>query len=381
MNTREWIDRLPLLLDARDRGRKLLREFCHYLADHADPDGTNVFPSIDKVGNWLHVTRRTTLGLYRQAEEAKLIVIEKRGHRLIKARLNFDIPFEEMDLPARAVADERRRKASERVRRHRARKAEIGPDRCAPIPVTDFIRGVNEDAPIPVTRQDQDAPIPVTSMAAPPIDQQQDHHQGTTAAADATPAGEILDAELVDDELPGIEGPPLLAIDPPSTELVRAQALVPAVPNLSASWLLPEPAETGKRKRTAPVDAPRFHAEAWQMPREQHAPSEWVKTLVGMFVEAARGFGFEPSGRQVGQVGKEVKGLVAAGNNPLHILAAVRRAAEKRGAWVLRAMADVQPGNWSAQRPGRQIITPQGPVQLPQGMSAGDRRSASIAAW
>lgn len=198
-------------------------------------------------------------------------------------------------------------------------------------------------------------------------DQQKEDPQISTAVAVAPSAAvDVIDAELVDEK--------------PAGELVLKPSTVPAVADLSAAWLLPEVEETGKRKRSAPVDAPRYDAEAWQLPREQHTPSEWTKTLVGLYIEAARSHGFEPSGRQIGQVGKEVRGLVAAGNNPVHILAAVRRAAERRGAWVLRAMADVQPGNWSAVRPGKQLVTSSGVVQLPEGMTNAQRRQVSIAA-
>lgn len=363
MNAHEWIDRLPLLLDSRQRGRQLLRQFCHYLGDHADPDGTNVFPSVDKVATWLHVTRRTVLGLYRQAEESKLIIIEKRGHKTIKVRLNFDLPFEELDLPARQVAEERRHKISERVRRHRAKMARIGSDQCAPNPVTTEPEAPTVCAPNPVTSWSESAPNPVTTQALPLIDQQEDHPHLLTDAADATTGLDgILEGELVEEpsDLPAVRGD-----------------VVPPVANLSASWLLFE--EPAKGRKPA-ADAPRFDAAAWSMPSSSKTPTTWTHELVAYWVERCRERGFEPAKRQCGQAGKEIRALVAAGNNPNHIAAAAMRAADKRGSWIMRAMADVQPGNWSAQRPGRQVVLEDRTIQLPAGATANQARLVSAAA-
>lgn len=357
LSVQQWKEKVPLLLDGRGRTREKLRRFVTYLADFADPDGTNIYPSVDRVAAHMHTTRRTVFRLYREAEQAKQIIREGHGPKgTIRVRLNMDLPMSEGWLPYDAAADNRRRKAAERWARYKANhpRGDIHPVVNAPGGDT-----------YPVVEQ-SDNGVCVTQPSL--VDHQKEDHQGTTDVAAAPPAGlDVIEGEIVEQTTGG--------------ELAVRADTVPAVPDLSASWLLPETEPTGKRKRSSPIDAPRFNAEAWQLPREPRTATAWVGELVALFVESCRGFDFEPSGRQVGQVGKEVRGLVAAGNNPVHILAAVRRAAEKRGAWIMRAMADVQPGNWSAQRPGRQIVTPQGVVQLPQGMSAGDRRAASIAAW
>lgn len=420
MNTYEWIDRLPLLLDSRDRGRKLLREFCHYLAGKADPDGTNVFPSIDTVSHWLHVTRRTTLGLYRQAEEEKLIIIEKRGHKVIKVRLNFDLPFEALDFPARVVADERRRKARERVARHRARKAEIGSDQCAPIPVTDLVSKVNEPAPIPVTTPREPAPIPVTTQATPLIDPQEDHPPLSTDAADASPAGlDVIEGEVAE---PTTGGELVLASELLSTpdaakacgigvtklrKLAAELRVVPAermgnrarwslpslreqlaavevpaslaladqlLPDLSSAWV----SEWNSGSKAASM--PRHDASLWPMPAEARSATEWQRLLVDRWYQPQVKAGRVPSGSECGQVQKHVHGLIAAGNNPNHIAAACDSAAAQRSPNIKWHMDKVRPDFW-VTRPGRQIITPQGPVQLPEGMSAGDRRAVAISQW
>jgi len=371
LSVQQYIEQVPLLLDGRGRARHSLRRFVVYLATFADPDGSNIFPSVDRVAKYMHCSRRTVFRLYREAEQAKQIVRE--GHTrggMIKCRLNLELPCAEGWLPYDVREEHRREMGRARLQRWREKRAEGDTN-----PVTD---GTGGD-----THSVSSASGNAVCVTQPSIsDHHEDHHQTPTAVAAATRVEGIIDAELVDDDgLPDMDGPPLLTVEPPAAGELVLKSSVPAIADLSAQWLLPEPEETGKRKRKAPVDSMRFAAEDWQLPREQHTPSEWTKTLVGYYVDAARACRFEPSGRQIGQVGKEVKGLIAAGNNPVHILSAVRKAAEKRGAWVVRAMADVQPGNWSAGNRGRQIVTSQGVQQLPQGIGAAEARHLSIMSY
>jgi hypothetical protein len=347
------------LIDGHNRALWRMKEVIKVYIHHADyATGRNAYPSYATIAEATGLRVRSIPRIVKAAVEADLLIPDGKGPGGSgRYHLNLLADFEALRKPFVEAQQHRAELAAERWRNYKQRQ-----------------QGVRTNCVVDPDPNAVDAYLP--SLPDLPV---KDHPSPLSDAAAASLAEDVLDAELIDDELPGLEGPPLLAIEPPSTDLVPVSA-VPAVPNLSESWLLPEVAETGKRKRSAPVDAPRFDAEAWQMPREQHTPSEWTKTLVGLFVEAARGFGFEPSGRQIGQVGKEVKGLVAAGNNPVHILAAVRRAAEKRGAWVMRAMADVQPGNWSAQRPGRQVVLNDRTISLPQGATAYQARAVSLAA-
>jgi hypothetical protein len=382
--TLDWLSALPPLLNGRGAEDKVANRVLGNLASRADhKSGRNAYPSNAWLAERCHVSERSVRSALARLEEAKRI--ERDGlsrHGTIRWRMRFEYDVPAGWLPIDAREEHKRALAAERQRRRREKL--ISEAKCVTQAVeqgeaaeAECVTGELISEAECVTRPDVTRLASDDLSLSPPVEET---HQQITDVAAAPPAEDILDGELIEDELPGLDGPPLLSVEPAGGDLVPA-CTVPAVPDLSASWLLPEPEQAGKRKRAAPVDAPRFDAEAWQMPREQHTPSEWTKTLVGLFVEAARGCGFEPSGRQIGQVGKEVKGLVAAGNNPVHILAAVRRAADKRGAWVMRAMADVQPGNWSAQHQGRQIVTPQGPVQLPQGMSAGDRRAVALETW
>jgi hypothetical protein len=385
-NTHDWVSALPPLLNGRGAEDKVATRVLLNLSSKADhKTGRNAYPSNSWLAARCHVSERSVRSALQRLEEAKRI--ERDGlsrHGTVKWRMRFEFDVPAGWLPLDARDDHKRALAAERQRRRRAKL--ISEAKC----VTDDENSSSEQqeapeakcvtGPVDLGSQVRDVTQPASDNQSfqPPV---KETSQQTSDAAAASPAEDVIDAELVDDELPGPEGPPLLSIAPPPAELVPAATSLPAVPDLSASWLLSEPEETGKRKRKAPVDAPRFDAEAWQLPREPRTPSAWVRELVARYVDACRQCGFEPSGRQIGQVGKEVRGLVAAGNNPVHILAAVRRAAEKRGAWVQRGMADVQPGNWSAQRPGRQIVTPQGVQQLPQGVGAAEARYLSIMAF
>jgi hypothetical protein len=366
-STLDWLSALPPLLNGRGAEDKVANRVLANLASRADhKTGRNAYPSNAWLAERAHVSERSVRSALARLEEAKRV--ERDGlsrHGTIRWRLRFEYDVPAGWLPIDAREEHKRALAAERQRRRRAKL--ILEAKC----VTEVIeQGKASEAKCVtdeliseakcVTRPDVTQPASDNQSFSPSVEET---NQKITDAAIASPAGpEVIEAEIIEE---------------PGTELAPAEPTIPAVADLSASWLLPEPEETGKRKRSAPVDAPRYDAMAWQLPREQHTPSEWTKTLVGLYVEACRGFSFEPSGRQIGQVGKEVKGLVAAGNNPVHILAAVKRAAEKRGAWVFRAMADVQPGNWAARGRGKQIVTSKGIVELPDGMSPGDRRYAS----
>jgi hypothetical protein len=371
-STMDWFSRLPPLLNGKGAEDKVAQRVLAALASTANHrTGRNAYPSQAWLADRAHVSVRSVRSALQRLEDGKRIIHDGVGPSgTLRWRLNDQFDCAAGWLPIDAREEHKRELARLRKRRQRTRQgaeaervtsADPEPSTSESTPeaervtltsgaeaecVTqlDVTRSASDE--LPLTRKDQETQEPLTAVAAAPVGQ------------------EVLEAELIEetDNLPA----------------VRAAVVVPAVPNLSASWLLPEPEEAGKRKRVAPVDAPRFDAEAWQMPREQHTPAEWTKTLVGLYVEACRLCGFEPSGRQIGQVGKECRGLIAAGNNPVHILAAVRRAADKRGAWVMRAMADVQPGNWSAGRRGRQVVTSQGIVQLPEGATANMARSVSI---
>jgi hypothetical protein len=367
----DWFSRLPPLLNGKGAEDKVAQRVLAALASTANHrTGRNAYPSQAWLADRAHVSVRSVRSALQRLEDGKRIIHDGVGPSgTLRWRLNDQFDCAAGWLPIDAREEHKRELARLRKRRQRARvapeaecvtSADSEPSASAFTPEAERVTPTSRSEVECVTRPD------VTASASDelPLTRKDEQTQEPSTAVAAAPVGlEILEAELIEEtgNLPA----------------VRA-TVVPAVPNLSGSWLLPEPEETGKRKRVAPVDAPRFDAEAWQMPREQHTPSEWTKTLVGLYVEACRSYGFEPSNRQIGQVGKECRGLIAAGNNPVHILAAVRRAADKRGAWVMRAMADVQPGNWSAGRRGRQVVTSQGIVQLPEGATANMARSVSI---
>jgi hypothetical protein len=380
----DWFSQLPPMLNGKGAEDKAAQRVLAALASTANHrTGRNAYPSNAWIAGRAHLSERSVRAALKRLEEGKRIIRDGLGPKgTIRWRMNDQFDCAAGWLPLDAREEHRRELTRERVRQWRARKAEA---ECVTEVVATAATSENTPeaecvTPVGTPEAECVTSTSVTHSASDelPLTPIKDQPEEITDAAAAPPAAvDVIDAELVE-ELPGPDGPPLLPIEPPAGELVLKSSTVPAVADLSAAWLLPEPEETGKRKRSAPVDAPRYAPEAWQLPRQPRTPSEWVRELVGLYVEAARSCGFEPSGRQIGQVGKEVRGLVASGNNPVHILAAVRRAAERRGAWVMRAMADVQPGNWSAVRPGKQVVTSKGVVTLPEGATNGHRRMVGI---
>lgn len=351
VSVQDWTRQLPLLLDGRGRARHTLRRFVVYLAGYADADGTSIFPSVDRVAADMHASRRTVFRLYREAEDAKQIIRDGHSSRgTIRVRLNMELDREAGWLPYDAAAEHRRERSRERVQRWRERQA--GGDMN---PVTETLGGDK----YPVTEPACNG-VAVTQPSL--SDHHEEHLQRTTAVAAAPAVQEILEAELVEE----------------TTNLPAVRAdVVPAVPDVSSSWLLPEELPKGRKP---PADASRFDATQWPQPQEARTPSAWTQTLIGYWVERCRERGFEPGGRHKGQAAREIKALVWAGNNPNHIARAAERAAERDGAWITRAMSEVRPGGWAAHRPGRQVVLEDRIIQLPAGATAGQARSVSIAA-
>jgi hypothetical protein len=331
-----------------------LRRFVVYLATFADPDGTNIFPSVDRVAKHMHVTRRTVFNLYRKAEQAKMIIRE--GHTrggMIRSRLNLELPCAEGWLPYDAAAEHRREKQREYTKAWRERKA-----RGETKPLTMAEGGEKKSL--------TDASGEGDRFTQPSLsDHQEDHLQIPTAVAAATPVEEIIEAELIEPE--------------PATPAAELAVRASMLPNLSDSWLLPE---TPKKGAKPPTDAQLFDASRWPAPAEARQPSQWVRLLMDRWSAACiDGNGMNPSKAQFGQAGREIRALVHAGNNPNHIAMACDRAASRGTAMVARMMQDVNPvASWSNARPGRQIVTPQGVEQLPQGVGAAEARYLSIMA-
>jgi len=352
LSVQQYMEQVPLLLDGRGAPQHNLRRFVVYLATFASQDGTDIFPSVDRVARHMHVTRRTVFNLYRRAEQAKLIIRDGHSSKgTIRCRLNLELPCAEGWLPYDAAAEHRREKQREYTRRWRA-KAAGGETK----PLTDDTGGETKCL-TSVSGEGDD----FTQPSIPEHQVKEELHSSTAVAAAPTASqDEILEAELID--------------EPPNLPAVRAD-VVPAVPNLSSSWLLPEELPKGRKPA---ADAMRFEASPWPVPQTPRTPSAWTKELMGYWVERCREHGFEPSSRQCGQAGKEIKALVWAGNNPNHVAKAAERAAQRDGAWITRAMSEVRPGGWAGARGGRQVVTSQGLVELPAGATANMARSVTI---
>lgn len=350
LSVQQWKEQVPLLLDGRGRAREKLRRFVTYLADFANPDGTNIFPSVDRVAEHMHTTRRTVFRLYREAEDAKQIIRDGRGPKgTIRVRLNMDLPMAEGWLPYDAAAEHRRKKAAERWARYKANHA--GGDAH---PVVEASGGDT----YPVVSEPDNA----VCVTRPSIgEHQKDEPHLSSAAADAPPAGpEVIEAEIVEDA--------------PTAELATRPAMLP---NRSASWLIPEELPKGKRK---PAEAQLFDSTRWPDPREADTLTGWTRKLVDVWSQASiEQNGSNPSGRMFGQAGREIRALIAAGNNPNHVFMACQHAGAAGKATITWSMQHVNPArNWATARPGKQLVTSQGVVTLPEGTTNAQRRALSI---
>lgn len=364
-STMDWFSRMPPLLNGKGAEDKVAQRVLAALASTANHrTGRNAYPSQAWLAERAHVSVRSVRSALQRLEDGKRIIHDGIGPAgTLRWRLNDQFDCAAGWLPIDAREEHKRELARLRKRKQRARQGAEAecvtsptaePSASENTPEAECVTASSAPEAERVTQPD------VTRSASDelPLTRKDQETQRTTDAASASPAQEVLEAELVEDS---------------NLPAVRSD-VVPAIPDVSSSWLLPEELPKGRKPA---ADAMRFLATDWALPREPRTPSQWVKELVGYYVEQCRTCNFEPSGRQRGQAAKEVKALVWAGNNPVHIAAAIKHAAGRRGSWVMRSMADVQPGNWSAQRPGKQVVTSQGVVQLPDGMSPGDRRTAA----
>ncbi|MFC6090728.1 hypothetical protein [Saccharothrix lopnurensis] len=128
-----WAESVPLLLRGNGTPDTTAHHVLLVMATFADPDGTNIRPSLATLTRRSHLTKqRTTTDTLRRLEEAKLIVRtgELTGG-IVVWRLNYDLPFdvdtaaEEFDeRQARALA-----KQAERQKRYRDKRRDAAVER------------------------------------------------------------------------------------------------------------------------------------------------------------------------------------------------------------------------------------------------------------
>lgn len=399
--TLDWLSALPPLLNGRGAEDKVANRVLSNLASRADhKTGRNAYPSNAWLAERCHVSERSVRSALARLEDAKRI--ERDGlsrHGTVRWRLRFEYDVPAGWLPIDAREEHKRALHVERQRRYREKliseakcvtqPAEQAEDLEAKCVTAELISEAKC-----VTSLDVTQPASDDLSLSPPV---QETTQGITAVAAAPPVGlEVIDAELVDEATaPSL---PVLPVAVPSTAVALRLDRAPAasvdteaselderpqmLPNLSEAWLLPEPLAEGKRP---PMDAQLFDASEWPLPQSSHTVTEWTKLLVDRWsaacIEQNR---CNPSGRQFGQAGKEIRALIAAGNNPNHVAMAVDAAGARCKPTIMWSMQDVRPlQSWQQARPGRQIVSERGSVTLPEGTSAGDRRAASIllAGW
>lgn len=413
VTVQQYIEQVPLLLDAQGRAREKLRRFAVYLASFASPDGGDVFPSVDRVALWMNVSRRTVFRLYREAEQTKLVIRE--GHSrsgTIRVRLNLEYPFEHGWLPARTVAEQRRDKQRAYTRAWRDKKArgDISPltsaeggDIC---PLTEPIgEGPNVTQPS-IFEHQEDQPHQKISDAADATPRAEDAIQaessGTAlavagepqlstpraAAAVGAPVGKVrrlaAEGRLVPDSRDS-QGRAAWSVSSLTAQLAACQQ----ADRISAPVLSGPISSTSTIGRTAEArKAGKLYDPAgWQQPRPEYYETDRgliVQKLVGDWIDTYKDVRrADPGDGDAGRVGREVRQALVAGNNPNHVWEAVKLAARKGSAWVWGAMEEThlsRPASAAAnvsRTKGRMVDCAHGRFEVPAGLSRGDELSVS----
>lgn len=271
-----WAESVPLLLRGNGTPDTTAHHVLLVMATYADPDGTNIRPSLATLTKKSHLTKqRTTTDALRRLEDAKLIIRsgELTGGTVVW-RLNYDLPID-VDTTAEEFAERRARelaKQAERQKRYRDKQRDAAQGHNASSRDASVERHAESDA---AERRDanplRDAPV----------------------ERDVTPQRGVTDAPVRRDVTPQRPSQP---------------QVTPATPALDL-----------------PLDLPLTVGEP---PAGAAAPS--AQPIVGAWIDAyTQATGRKPNKSMLGQVGKEARQLLAELADPTLVLDAAKSVGAK----------------------------------------------------